>query len=148
MANLVRWDPFQSFPRMHAFDDSFDDLLRRFGRSPTTRHDEAVAIAVDVSEDDKAYTVKAEIPGVKKEDIGVSVDGNQVTIQAEVKKEKEEKEGGKVLRSERYYGAMYRSFTLPMDVDQAKADAQYADGVLQLVLPKKVGAGVKKLEVR
>ena len=148
MANLVRWDPFQSFPRSHAFDDSFDELLRRFGRSPSTRQDEAVAIAVDVSEDDKAYTVKAEIPGVKKEDIGVSVDGNQVSIQAEVKKEKEEKEGGKVLRSERYYGAMYRSFTLPMEVDQAKADAKYSDGVLQLVLPKKVGAGVKKLEVR
>ncbi|MFN0299977.1 MAG: Hsp20/alpha crystallin family protein [Burkholderiales bacterium] len=80
MANLVRWDPFQSFPRLHAFDDSFDDLLRRFGRSPTTRHDEAVAIAVDVSEDDEAYTVKAEIPGVKKEDIGVSVDGNRQEI--------------------------------------------------------------------
>ena len=148
MANLVRWDPFQSFPRMHAFDDSFDDLLRRFGRSPTARHDEAVAIAVDVTEDDKAYTVKAEIPGVKKEDISVSVEGNQVSIQAEVKKEKEEKDNGKVLRSERYYGSMYRSFTLPMEVDQAKADARYADGVLQLVLPKKAGGGIQKLEVR
>lgn len=59
----------------------------------------------------------------------------------------EEKEGGKVLRSERYYGAMYRSFTLPTDVDQAKADAKYTDGVLQVVMPKKAGAGVKKLEV-
>jgi HSP20 family protein len=148
MANLVRWDPFRSFPRLHAFDDSFDDLLRRFMRSPVARRDEAVDIAVDVSEDDKAYTVKAEIPGVKKEDISVSVEGNQVSIQAEVKKEKEEKDNGKVLRSERYYGAMYRSFTLPTDVDQAKADAKYADGILQLVLPKKAGGGMKKLEIQ
>jgi HSP20 family protein len=148
MANLVRWDPFRSFPRLHAFDESIDDLLRRFIRSvPSTDRVEAVDIAVDVSEDDKSYTVKAEMPGVKKEDISVSVEGNQVSIQAEVKKEKEEKEGGKVLRSERYYGAMYRSFTLPTDVDQSKADAKYADGVLQLVLPKKAGGGVKKLEV-
>jgi HSP20 family protein len=147
MANLVRWDPFRSFPRMQAFDESLDDLLRRFIRSPVARRDEAVDIAVDVSEDDKAYTVKAEIPGVKKEDISVSVEGNQVSIQAEVKREKEEKDNGKVLRSERYYGAMYRSFTLPIEVDQAKAEAKYADGILQLVLPKKASSGTKKLEV-
>lgn len=80
-----------------------------------------VQIKVDVSEDDKAYTVHAEIPGVKKEDIHVTIDGNQVFISAEVKNEKETKEGEKVLRSERYYGKVSRAFTLAQDVDEASA---------------------------
>ena len=91
--------------------------------------------------------MKAEIPGVTKDDISVAIDGNQVSISAEVKKEKEEKEGEKVLHSERYYGSVYRSFTLPMDVDQSKSEAKYANGVLELTLPKKAGAAAKQLEI-
>jgi HSP20 family protein len=104
---------------------------------------------MDLKEDDKAYTVHAEIPGMKKEDIQVSIDGNRVSISAETKTEKEEKKGEKVLRSERYYGKVARSFTLANDVDEAKAKAKYADGVLELTLPKKEGATTaKKLAVQ
>lgn len=105
-------------------------------------------IKLDVAEQDNAYTVKAEIPGVKKEDISVQIDGNVVSISAESKREKEEKEKGKVIRSERYYGAMYRSFALGHDIEEAKAEARYADRVLELTLPKKATAAAKKLTVR
>ena len=85
------------------------------------------------------YLVKADMPGVAKDDIRVDVDGNMVTISAEVRREKKDEKEGKVLRSERYYGTMSRSFTLPVDVEFAKAEAKYADGVLRLTLPKAKG---------
>jgi HSP20 family protein len=96
----------------------------------------APEIKVDVEENDKAYVVKAEIPGVKKEDIDVQIDGNVVSISAESKREKKVEEKGKVIRSERYYGSMLRSFSLAHDVDQAEANAKYTDGILELTLPK------------
>ena len=102
---------------------------------------------IDVTEEDKSYLIKAEIPGVKKDDIHVSLDGNQVSISAEVKKEKEEKEGKKLIRSERYYGNVYRSFTLGQEVDQSAAKAKYTDGVLELTLPKKPGTTAKELAI-
>jgi HSP20 family protein len=95
-----------------------------------------------------AYTVKADVPGVKKDDIQVSIDGNQVSISAEVKHEKEEKEGKKLVRSERYYGKQFRSFMLAHDIDEAKSEAEYSDGVLKLTLPKKAGAETKKLAIK
>jgi HSP20 family protein len=104
---------------------------------------------VDVSELDNAYEVKADIPGVKKEDINVRIDGNVVQIDAEVKRESESKDkGGKVLRSERYYGNISRSFSLADDVDEAKAEAKYAEGVLTLKLPKKTTAAARKVAVQ
>jgi HSP20 family protein len=103
---------------------------------------------MDVKEDDKAYTVHAEMPGVKKEDIQISIDGNQVSIAAEVRKEREEKQGEKVLRSERYYGRVYRAFTLGQDVDQERAQAKYDNGVLELTLPKKAAAATRRLAVQ
>jgi len=102
---------------------------------------------VDVKEDEKGYTIKAEVPGVKKEDIQVDVNGNQVSIRAEVKQEKEEKKGEKVLYSERYYGMVSRSMQLPSDVDAQGAKAEYKDGVLNLVLPKKASAQSKRLAI-
>ena len=147
MVNLTRWDPFGDVTRFGLFDQPCDNLVRRFFRSIPVRDETAMTISVDVNESDKAYTVKAEIPGVSKDDISVAIDGNQVSISAEVKKEKEEKEGEKVLHSERYYGSVYRSFTLPMDVDQSKSEAKYANGVLELTLPKKAGAAAKQLEI-
>ena len=105
-------------------------------------------IKVDVSEADAAYSVKAEIPGVKKDDIHVAIDGNQVSIEAEIKKEKEEKKGEKVVRSERYFGKQSRSFTLGHDIDAGKAEAKYADGVLELKLPKKSNGSSKELKVQ
>ncbi len=131
--------------------DSFESAFRRFF-SPTRFAPEAQALdmRLDVSEKDNAFLVKADIPGVRKEDINVRIDGNVVQIDAEVKHEKETKgegEGGKVLRSERYYGTVSPTFSLGHDVDEAKADAKYVDGVLTLELPRKASAAAKRLTV-
>jgi HSP20 family protein len=140
MANITRFDPFT---------DSFEDLFRRVLRPIRWEADEQpLQIKVDVEEDDKTYKVKAEVPGVKKEDINVQVDRNQVSISAESKREKEVKEKGKVIRSERYYGSLFRSFSLAQDVDQGGATAKYADGILELTLPKKVTSETKKLSIQ
>jgi len=141
MANLVRFDPF---------GDPFEDFFRRAFKPVRWEGGEAqpLEIKVDVDENDKAYTVKAEIPGIKKEDINIQIDGNQVSIIAESKREKDVKENGKVIRSERYYGSLYRSFSLGQDIDQAGATAKYSDGILQLTLPKKATAAAKKLTVQ
>ena len=139
MANLTRYNPV---------DDAFDDLFRGFFMRPVRVEGvPEVQIKMDVKEDDKAYTVHAEIPGVRKDDIHVNIDGNQVAISAEVKNEKEVKEGEKVLRSERYYGKVSRAFTVAQDVDEAAAQAKYNDGVLELTLPKKVAAKSKRLTI-
>lgn len=107
----------------------------------------APQIRLDVSEADGSYAVKAEIPGVRKEDIDVRINGNQVTISAEVRRDKEEKEGSRVLRSERQYGFASRTFTLADSVDDSKADAKYQNGVLQLTLPKRTPAAHKRLPI-
>ncbi len=143
MADIKRYDPFDL--TFEPFDDLFRGFFRpvRFEGQP-----QQMSIKMDVKEDDKAYTVHAEIPGVKKDDIHVTIDGNQVSISAEVKKEKEEKEGGKVLRSERYFGKVYRSFTLGSEVDEGKAVAKYNEGILDLTLPKKATTSAKKLAIQ
>jgi HSP20 family protein len=145
MANLTRYDPFRDLTRFEPFRN-FDDMFKGFMVRPVLSEMEP-EIKMDVSEDDKAYTVRAEIPGVKKDDIKVAVEGNQVSISAEVKKEKEEKEGKKVIRSERYYGKVYRSFSLAQEVDQNATKAKYSDGVLELTLPKKPGTAGKEITV-
>lgn len=124
---------------------SLRDLWRPWRVEASTER--APQIRVDVSESGGTYLIKAEIPGVRKEDIDVSVDGRQVTIAAEIKEDKEEKQDGRVLRSERRYGYASRSFLLDSDVDQATADAKYKDGVLELRLPKKAPSAGKKLTV-
>lgn len=147
MANLTRFDPLSDLARLDPFRN-FDDMFKGFMLRPVFSGQEAEPqMKIDVSEEDKSYLIKAEIPGVKKDDIHVSLDGNQVSISAEVKKEKEEKEGKKVIRSERYYGNVYRSFTLGQDVDSSAAKAKYADGVLELTLPKKPGSAIKELAI-
>lgn len=147
MANLTRHDP-SSLARFDPFGD-IDDLFRGFFVRPALLEGQPqMQIKMDLKEDDKAYTVHADIPGVKKEDIQVSIDGNRVSISAESKMEKEEKEGEKVLRSERYCGKVARSFTLLHDVDEAQAQAKYSDGVLELTLPKKAGTATRKLEIK
>lgn len=133
MSNLARLNPFSELR-----DPFSDDFFKGFAMRPMYRLMEGEPqMRLDLKEDDKNFFVKAEIPGVKKEDIKVSVDGKQVSLSAEIKKEKEEKEGARVIRSERYYGSVSRSFMLDADVDQAGALAKYEDGVLQLTLPKK-----------
>ncbi len=139
MANLIRLSPV---------DDAFDDLFGGFFMRPVRLDGgQEMQMKVDVREDDKGYTVHAEIPGVKKEDIHVSIDGNQVTISAEVKNEKEVKEGEKVLRSERYYGKVARAFTLDSDLDETASQARYENGVLELTLAKKPMAQARRLEI-
>lgn len=143
MSNIVRRDPF-------AMSDLFDDLMKGYWVRPMRWPKdlpEMQTIRMDMKEDEKAYTVHAEMPGVSKEDIQVTIDGNTVSISAEVKKTSEEKEGEKVLRSERYYGQVSRSFTLDHEVDETGANATFKDGVLELVLPKKARAAAHKVSV-
>jgi HSP20 family protein len=141
MANLTRYDPF---------GELFDDFFKGFFVRPVLREGRDVTprMKVDVAEQDGAFKVLAEIPGVKKDDIQVTIDGDQVSISAEVKQEKDAKEGGRVVHSERYYGKVARTFRLGYEVDEAKAQAKYADGVLELVLPKKANAGHQRLTVQ
>jgi HSP20 family protein len=135
--DLFDLDPFPSTLR---------DLWRPW-RNDLASAERAPQIRIDLSETDNAFAVKAEIPGVKKEDIDVRIDGNQVTISAEVKQDSEEKKDGRLLRSERRYGYASRSFLLGSDVDQAGADAKYSNGVLELKLPKKAQSAGKKLTI-
>lgn len=140
MANPTRYDPFDTTL------EPFDDLFRGFFR-PVRMDLELPQFKMDVKEDDKAYTVHADLPGVNKEDIHVSIEGNTVAISAETRSEAEQKEGEKVLKRERTYGKVYRSFALASDVDEASATAKYKDGVLELVLPKKSATASKRLTV-
>jgi HSP20 family protein len=128
--------------------EPFEDAFRRFlGPWRADTAERAPQIKVDLSEGDGSYTLKAEVPGVRKEDIDVRIDGNQVSISAEVKKESEEKKDGRVLRSERHYGYASRSLWLDSPVDEAKAQAKYHNGVLELTLPKKTDASSKRLAI-
>ncbi|MDO8457698.1 MAG: Hsp20/alpha crystallin family protein [Burkholderiaceae bacterium] len=141
MANLSIFDP--------AFNEPFEPMFRRFLAPLRAEMDNnMLQIRVDVEEKDKSYTVRADMPGVKKEDINVRIDGNIVQIDAETKQEKEVKEKGKLLRSERYYGSISRTFSLTQDVDEAKAVAKYENGVLNLELPKKETTASKRLTVQ
>jgi len=147
MANVTRFDPFVS--SLDLFGEPFEDMFRRMLRPVRWQVEGLPAdIKIDVEENDKAYTVKAEIAGVKKEDINVQIDGNVVSISAESKREQDVKEKGKVIRSERYYGALSRSFSLAHDINEAEATASYTDGVLHLTLPKKATSAARKLAVK
>ena len=147
MTNLVQRSPF--FGNISRFDPFFN-LEDWFGTHHTaTAEMETISpIKIDMTETDKDYTIRAEIPGVKKEDVKVQVDGNFVSISAEVKKKKEEKQGKKVICRECYQGASYRSFTLDSNVNEAKAQAKYEDGMLELTLPKKDGVTAKQLKIK
>ena len=142
MSNLQLLDP--------VFGDNFETALRRFfAPMQADAGTQPLKMRIDVNENDGAYTVKADIPGVKKEDIHVRVEGNIVQIDAETKSEKEEKgDGDKVLRSERYYGSLSRAFSLAGEIDDTKVEAKYADGVLSLTLPKKAASAARKITVQ
>jgi HSP20 family protein len=128
--------------------EPFEDALRRFlGPWQAEAAERTPQMKVDLSETDNAYTLKAEIPGVRKEDIDVRIDGNQVSLSAEVKQESEEKKDGRVLRSERRYGYASRTLWLDKPVDDLKSQARYADGVLELTMPKKAEPSSKRLAI-
>ena len=138
MSNLTRYDPL-------------DDLFRGFFVRPVGcggESNELPSVKIDVKTQDNDYLVHAELPGIKKEDIHVNIDGSVVSISAERKQEKEVKEGERILRTERYFGKVARSFDLGTDIDEAAAVAKYTDGVLELTLPKKTAAPNKRLQIQ
>jgi HSP20 family protein len=147
MGNLRMFEPRLFEPGL---SDSIESMFRRM-MSPTRLDPEAGAMdmRIDVAEVDGMYKVRADLPGVKKEEISVCIDGNQVQIATETKEQKETKdEGGRWLRNERWHGAMSRTFTLAQDVDEAKATAKYEDGVLTLELPKRPSSATKRLAIQ
>lgn len=141
MVNITRFNPI---------DEAFENLFRGVpvwlpnleARAPAS-----MKFRMDVTENDKEYQVLAELPGVKKDEISVTINGNEITVSAEVKHEKDIRDGETVLRAERYYGKIQRVFTLGQEVDEATAQAKYNDGVLELKLPKKTVAAAKRLAV-
>ena len=130
MFQLTRFDPFY---------DLAEEVFK--GVAPSR-------MKVDVAEKNGAYTVTADLPGVKKEDIQITIDGPQVTLAAEVKREKETTDEQRVLHTERVFGRVSRSFTLPQELDEAKAEAKFRDGVLELTLPKKAAAQRKQITIQ
>lgn len=142
MSNLRVLDP--------RFTDSFESAMRcLFSPGVFETETPALKMRIDVSEKDDAHHVKADIPGVRKEDINVRIDGNVVQIDAAVKQENETRgNGDKILRSERYWRNISRTFSLAQDVDDGKVQARYADGVLTLDLPKKASAASRKITVQ
>ncbi|MDB5936548.1 MAG: stress protein [Massilia sp.] len=145
MANsLTRFDPFSELARIDPFR-GLDEIFNQSLTGPRLRSS-GMTPRMDVAETDQAYVVKAEVPGVKKEDIKVSVDGNLVSISAQTMQETEQKQGN-MLVTERSTGQYYRSFTLPQSVDDSQAKAEYHDGILELTLPKKTGGSAKTLAI-
>jgi HSP20 family protein len=141
MQSVISYDPRS--------DTGYDELFRGFFKpirveGATT----PVTIKMDVTETESGYLIHSEIPGVKKEDIDVAIEGNQVTITAEVKQEWEKKEGDRMLRNERYFGNIYRSFALPVELDESACEAKYENGVLELKLIKKAAAPGTRLAIR
>lgn len=137
MSNLIRRDPL-------------DDFFRGFFVRPVEfgSDADAPAVKIDVKEQEKAYLVHAEIPGVKKDDIHVAIEGAVVSVSAERREEKDVKSGERVLRTERYFGKVSRSFQLAQEIDEAQVSAKYTDGVLELVLPKKAATQARKITIQ
>ena len=143
MASVMRYAPLN-------VDSVFDDFFKGFLVRPL-RTEGASKIAdfkMDVTENQTGYVVRADIPGVKKEDIHVAIDGNSVSVSAEAKQVTEQKEGENLIHCERYYGRVSRSFTLGSEIDEAQSQAKYADGVLELTLAKKAAAATKTLSIQ
>lgn len=146
MSNLTRFDPLNEIARIDPFLN-VDDMFSRFMMRPIFRGAIEPQIKMDVKETDGQYLVKAEIPGVNKDDIHVTIEGNLVSISAEVKQEKETREGERVISSERSYGMASRSFSLGAEVDQGNVKASYNNGVLELTLPKKPGTPSRDIPI-
>ena len=141
MANVTRYDPF---------NELVDDLFKGFFVRPLAFEPRAelARIKLEVAEKNGTYLVTAELPGVKKEDINVTVDGAQVTLAAELKREKEATENDRLLHTERSFGKVTRTFTLPQELDEAKVEAKFRDGILELALPKKAAAQRKAIAIQ
>ncbi len=137
MSALTRHDPF---------DDFFPEMFRRLARPAGFDKDMPADIRLDVTENDKDYAVRAEIPGARKEDIHVSVDGKFVSISAEVRREKEEK-SGRTLMKETFYGSAQRGFSLGHEIDEKGVVAKLENGILKLTLPKREGGAGRRIPI-
>jgi HSP20 family protein len=146
MALPTRYNPLRQVSLLDPLVD-LEDLFRGVGtRSMSRGYEKTLEMRMDVHEDDKAYRISIDVPGVKKEDIDVSVEGNQVTVTAEVKREQSSGKEEEV-HSERFYGKAFRSFSLPNEVDSSKSQARYDGGVLSLTLPKKGDSQSRHLSI-
>ena len=150
MANIRKMEPSRQLRSNDPFQSPFDDFLRGLFVHPMSlgaRGDQS-QFCVDVEENEKEYRVCAELPGVRKEDINVTIDGDEIAISAQMKRESESKgKSGTALHTERFSGRMYRAFSLGHEIDQAKAQAKYVDGVLELTLPKLASEQSKRKQI-
>ena len=140
MAHIQLYHPFA--------EAAFDDLVRGLFRPTRLEKGAHRSFRIDVTENEREFVVHAELPGVAKDAIQVTIEGDQVTIAAEVKRETERKEGERVLRTERYAGSLFRSFTLPAELDEQASEARFDAGVLELKLAKKAPAAGRKLTIQ
>lgn len=146
MANLIRWNPFREMAAMqNAMDRFFEENWRPFFEEGRWTWN---TLALDMDEDDNAYTVTTELPGVKPENIQVRVDGDMLTIEGEIPEEVTEKKGARTIMKERRYGKFSRRIRLPQAVNRDKVEASYQDGVLKLTLPKTEAAQPKLIPVK
>jgi len=144
MGHLMRYEPFSIEPVSELLQKLF-----RASRGLAVDEEGSLAdIKLDITEDDAAYTVKAELPGVEKDKIDVQIEGNSVSICARIEGGKELKEGERVVCRERYAGAVSRLFSLSNEVNENNASAQFQNGLLTLVLPKKSPSAQKRLQIR
>ncbi|WP_277184185.1 Hsp20/alpha crystallin family protein [Caballeronia sp. BR00000012568055] len=142
MSSLTRFDPFSIEPVSEMFQGLFRPL-----RGLSLEESSLGQVKIDVSETDASYQVKAELPGIEKKDINVKLDRNTVSIHAKSERNKEVKDGERLIRRERYAGEVSRTFSLGSEIDEAGASAQYQDGILTLTLPKKAPADQKRLQI-
>jgi len=146
MSQIMQREPARSL-----VDEIFSDFFNRAGWPVTARTAElpaSVRARMDVVDKGDKYAISVDLPGVRKEDIQVSIDGAHVTVTAENKSEREVKNGEKVLHTERFATSYARSFELPAEVTEEGADAAFENGVLRLTLPKRAQVVSKRLTVR
>jgi len=143
MARIQLYDPFADAPFEHILRSFLHPVRNDRAGQPTQQ-----SFSIDVNEDEKSYVVSADLPGVTKDDIQVTIDGNQVTVAAEVKRSVERKEGERALHVERYVGQLFRTFTLPTEIDESASEAKFENGVLELRLAKKVPQAGRKLSIQ
>jgi len=132
-------------------ENMFDDMFAPFSHASATAPwsgENTISPRLNVSESDKAFEVQAELPGVNKDDVKVAIDHQRITIEAESKRESEQREGESILYTERSASKFMRSFMLPVEVDEASAQARMENGILTLTLPKKEGNGATRIQIQ
>lgn len=151
MPNLIPYDSLDLFDNIvrNVFRPMAYETMRSLHANDHERRQEVRLIRMDVAESEQGFRIAAELPGIKKDDISVTIEGNRLMISAESKREKiAEDITERVLSGERFYGKLRRTIQLPEDIDDSAAIAKYRDGVLDLFLPKKKAKGSKRLEIQ